>query len=71
MIMHILDTCISAGLKDIYLVLGKQKEEILHSIKNVKVKVIHQKKQLGTADAISSAKKYIGQFTGKLLILYG
>ena len=26
MLTHILDTCLSAGLKDIYIVLGKKKE---------------------------------------------
>ncbi len=71
MIMHILDNCVLSGLKDIYIVLGEDKGQILNSIKNIKVKVIYQKKQLGTADAISSAKEYIGKFSGKLLILYG
>ena len=71
MIMHIIDKCISSGLKDIYIVLGEQKQQILNIIKNTKVKVINQKKQLGTADAINSAKKHLGEFNGRLLILYG
>ncbi len=71
MIKHILDTCRSAGFKDIYIVLGDQKNEITEAIKGLKVKVIHQKKQLGTAHAIISAKKYLGEFNGKILILYG
>ena len=71
MIMHIIDKCISSGLKDIYIVLGEHKEQILKIIKNTKVKVIYQKKQLGTADAINSAKKHLGEFNGRLLILYG
>ena len=71
MIMHIIDKCISSGLKDIYIVLGEQKHQILNAIKNTKVKVINQKKQLGTADAINSAKKHLGEFNGRLLILYG
>ena len=70
-IRHILDKCISAGLKDIYIVLGEKKDEILNVIKGTNVKVINQKKQLGTADAIRSAKKYLSEFNGKLLILYG
>ena len=57
--------------KDIYIVLGEQKQQILNAINNTKVKVINQKKQLGTADAIFSAKKYLGEFNGRLLILYG
>ena len=71
MIMHILDNCVLSGLKDIYIVLGEDKGQILSSIKNTKVKVIYQKKQLGTADAISTAEKYLGKFSGKLLIMYG
>ena len=71
MIMHIIDKCISSGLKDIYIVLGEHKQQILNVIKNTKVKVISQKKQLGTADAINSAKKHLGEFNGRLLILYG
>lgn len=70
MIMHIIDTCNSSGLKDIYVVLGEKKEKILDAIKNTKVKVINQKKQLGTANAISSAKKILAEFNGRLLILY-
>ena len=71
MIMHIIDKCISSGLKDLYIVLGEQKQQILNTINNTKVKVINQKKQLGTADAIKSAKKHLGEFNGRLLILYG
>ena len=70
MIRHIIDQCISSGLKDIYIVLGEQKDEILNVIKDNDVKVINQK-QLGTANAISSAKKYLSEFNGRLLILYG
>ena len=40
MIMHIIDKCISSGLKDIYIVLGEHKQQILNTIKNTKVKVI-------------------------------
>ena len=71
MIAHILDNCNSSGLKDIYIVLGEQKDKVLAAINHSKAKVIHQEKQLGTADAISSAKKHLGAFNGKLLILYG
>ena len=71
MIAHILDNCNSSGLKDIYIVLGDQKDKVLATINHSKAKVIHQEKQLGTADAISSAKKHLGEFNGRLLILYG
>ena len=71
MLTHILDTCLSASLKDIYIVLGEKKELIINEVNNFKVKFIYQENQLGTADAINSARKSIGEFRGKLLILYG
>ena len=71
MLTHILDTCLLAGLKDIYIVLGDKKEIIINEVNKFKVKFICQEKQLGTADAINSARKNLGNFKGKLLILYG
>ena len=71
MLAHILDTCLSASLKDIYIVLGEKKELIINEVNNFKVKFIYQENQLGTADAINSARKSLGDFNGKLLILYG
>ena len=71
MIMHIIDKCISTGLKDNNIELGEHKQQIKNDNNNTKVKVINQKKQLGTADAINSAKKHLGKFNGRLLILYG
>ena len=71
MLSHILDTCLLAGLKDIYIVLGDKKELINNELNNFKVKIIYQEKQLGTADAINSASKNLEDFKGKLLILYG
>ena len=70
MINHIIDTCFDAGINNISIVLGNKKELIKKFIpKNVNI--IHQKKQLGTGDAIKSASKYLEKFNGKLLILYG
>ena len=71
MLSYVLDACFLAGLKDIYIVLGDKKELIINELNNYKVKFIYQKKQLGTADAINSARKKLGDFNGKLLILYG
>ena len=70
MIMHIIDKCISSGLKDIYIVLGEQKDQILNAIKNIKVKVINQKKQLGTASEhavqLLEAEKKIKELEDKI-----
>ncbi len=70
LISHVIDTCLSAGIKSIFVVLGNNKEDFVKILPS-NVKVIYQKKQLGTADAIKSAKRVFAKFNGKLLILYG
>ena len=70
MINHIVDTCMNVGLKNISVILGNKKELIREFLPNG-INIIHQKNQLGTADAIKSAKKYLESFSGKILILYG
>ena len=57
MIMHIIDKCISSGLKDIYIVLGEQKQQILDTIKNTKIKVINQKKTTRYGRCYKKCKK--------------
>ena len=70
MINHIIDTCFNADIKNVSIVLGNKQELIKQFIPD-KVNIIYQKKQLGTANAIKSASKYLENFNGKLLILYG
>ena len=70
MLNHIIDTCIDAGIKNISVVLGNKQEIIKEFIPN-NINIIHQKKQLGTGDAIKSARNYLNNFNGKILILYG
>jgi bifunctional UDP-N-acetylglucosamine pyrophosphorylase/glucosamine-1-phosphate N-acetyltransferase len=70
MINHIIDTCFDAGIKDISIVLGN-KQELIKKFIPQNINIIYQKKQLGTANAIKSASKYLEKFKGKILILYG
>ena len=67
---RIIDTCFNADIKNVSIVLGNKQELIKQFIPD-KVNIIYQKKQLGTANAIKSASKYLENFNGKLLILYG
>ena len=71
MLMHVIDSCLLAGIKDINLVLGDKKEQVLKVIHKEGINIIEQKKQLGTADAINSAKGIFNNYKGNLLILYG
>ena len=66
MLAHTIDACLGAGIKNIFVVLG-YKKEIIKKILPKGIKIIYQKKQLGTADAIKSARKSFDNFKGKLV----
>jgi len=68
MLEHLIESVRAAGIRDIVLVLG-------HGIGEVKkkfseFKIAHQKKQLGSGDAINSARKYFRSYEGDILVLY-
>ncbi len=69
MIHHVLDVVKSAGVKDVVCVAGHKSDEVKAALKDVKT--VKQKRPLGSADAVSSAKKLFKNFTGDLLVLCG
>ena len=69
MIQHVLDVVKSAGVKDIVCVAGHRSDEVKAALKGVKT--VKQKRPLGSADAVSAAKKLFKNFTGDLLVLCG
>ena len=57
LIQHVLDNLISSGVKDIYVVVGFKKEEVIHICESYKnIHFVEQKEQLGTGHAVLSAK---------------
>ncbi len=58
---HVLDTVVSCGIRDITVVVGYKKEQVMTFLNTypVSVNIVVQPKQLGTADALSYAKKFI------------
>lgn len=58
-----------AGIRDIIVVAGYGREEVADAIKSVKVVV--QKKLLGSGDAVLSAKNALSKYSGDLLIICG
>ena len=69
MIAYALTLAASAGVKQPIVVIGHGAEAVKDVLPK-DVKVVIQSKQLGTADAVLSAKKALGGLTGDLLILY-
>ena len=68
MMAYTLDLAASAGIKQPIVVLGHGAEEVKPKLPT-EIKVVIQKQQLGTGDAVLTAKKLLGQ-TGSVLILY-
>ena len=58
---HVLDVVVSCGIRDITVVVGYKKEQVLTFLNtySVPVNTIIQPKQLGTADALAHTKKVI------------
>lgn len=71
-INFLLDSLSEAGFneQDIIIVCGKNKSEIQGVVKR-QVQYAIQEQQLGTADALLSAKEHIKDFTGLLLVVVG
>ncbi len=68
---HVLDAVVSAGIRDITVVVGYKKEQVLKFLNTypLPVKVVVQEKQLGTFHALSCARNEVT--ANRLLILPG
>ena len=69
-IIHVIDACKKLKLDNIYVVLNENSKNI-KKILPKKTKIIIQKKQLGTANALMATKTELEKYTGNLLVLYG
>ncbi|WP_319378962.1 sugar phosphate nucleotidyltransferase [uncultured Methanocorpusculum sp.] len=58
---HVLNSVVAAGIRDITMVVGYRKEQVMTFLNTypVPVNVVVQEKQLGTAHALSMAKGYV------------
>lgn len=67
---HVLNSVVAAGIRDITVVVGYRKEQVMTFLNTypIPVNVVVQEKQLGTAHALSMAKEYVHT---KTLVLAG
>ncbi len=67
---HVLNSVVAAGIRDITVVAGYKKEQLIKFLNTypVPVQVVIQEKQLGTAHALSQAKELIHT---KTIVLFG
>ena len=68
---HVLDAVVAAGVRDITVVVGYKKEQVMKFLNAypIPIKVVVQEKQLGTFHALSCAKNEVT--ADRLLILPG
>lgn len=69
MIDYVLDAVRSAGIDNIICVTGHKSGEVKKFLKNVKI--VRQKKPLGSADALKQARPLLKNYKGNVLVLYG
>lgn len=69
-IEYVIEALTEAGVRDITVVVGYRKEQVIHCLANlpVQVNVVVQEKQLGVADALSLAEDHV---SGRFLLLPG
>lgn len=71
LIAHVISTAQSLGIKRIIVVIGYKGELVKKALAKEKVKLVWQKKQLGTGHALMQTQKLLKNFSGKILVLCG
>lgn len=71
MISYVVDAVRGAGVKNIILIAGFGSGELKEYFSDGKVKVLLQKKLLGSGDAVNTARAEIKKHKGSCLIVYG
>ncbi|NQT06390.1 MAG: bifunctional N-acetylglucosamine-1-phosphate uridyltransferase/glucosamine-1-phosphate acetyltransferase [Candidatus Omnitrophica bacterium] len=69
MIEHVVEAVRLAGIRDIICVAGYKSHMLKSALKGVKV--VKQKRPLGSADALKQAKRYFKNFNGDIMVLCG
>ena len=71
MISYVVDSVRAAGVSDIVTVIGFGSDKLKSLFQDTKIRTVLQKKLLGSADAVNTAKKEIKKYKGDVLIVYG
>jgi len=70
-IQYVLDVSKSVGSTKTYVVIGHKNDAVKEFLSKDNVKLLEQKKQLGTADAVKVAARNLSSYRGDVLILCG
>ncbi|MCI5725937.1 MAG: bifunctional UDP-N-acetylglucosamine diphosphorylase/glucosamine-1-phosphate N-acetyltransferase GlmU [Clostridium sp.] len=71
MVNHVIDNMRGAGIKDVNVIIGKGAEKVKEGTKDRNVTYSFQEKQLGTGDAVKSARAFLEGKSGVVLVFTG
>lgn len=73
MVAYVVDTLISLGINEIYVVIGFQAEKVREALVPYleKIEFVMQEEQLGTGHAVQVTEAYFRDFDGDILVLSG
>src|SRR5437762_2439351 len=73
LVNHVVETAMALTPRKIYVVVGHQADEVKAAVLNEfdpdAFEFVPQEKQLGTGDAVNSARSHLGETDGSLLVL--
>jgi bifunctional UDP-N-acetylglucosamine pyrophosphorylase / glucosamine-1-phosphate N-acetyltransferase len=72
MLAFVIDACRSAGIEQLYIVVGYGKEHVIEQFKDVpNITWVEQKDQKGTGHAVICCEPFLGNFDGNCVVLCG
>lgn len=71
MVCHVLDRLLELDVRSIFLVVGRESDDLKQAVSSYPVSFILQEQQLGTGHAVLSALPLLEHLEGSLLVLYG
>ncbi len=72
MLAFVIDACRNVGIKDLYIVVGYGKEQVIEEFKDVpNITWVHQTEQKGTGHAVLCCREYLKDFQGNCVVLCG
>lgn len=74
MLLHVIENLVSAGLRELIIVVGYKKEDVISlvpEIPDVRITFAEQVEQKGTAHALLCAEPALSGFSGRLLVACG
>ncbi len=71
MVEYVIENSRKAGFEKIILIVGHKYQQVMDELKDADVEFVVQHKQLGTGDAVLTAKPKLANFEGTILVLAG